>query len=53
LTAFKDIEIFNLYCKLLTIVEKCDSLDSNQDIELIYENAFDEITKDLMKHAPD
>ena len=34
----------------MTIVEKCDNLDSIADIELIYENAFDEITKELVKH---
>ncbi|CAD8043011.1 unnamed protein product [Paramecium primaurelia] len=51
LSAFKEVDIFNLYCKLLTIVEKCDNLDSIADIELIYENAFDEITKELMKHT--
>ncbi|CAD8061010.1 unnamed protein product [Paramecium sonneborni] len=51
LSAFKEVDIFNLYCKLLTIVEKCDNLDSIADIELIYENAFDEITKELIKHS--
>jgi hypothetical protein len=43
------LDVFNVYSKLLAILEKCDELDSIVDIKMIQENAFEEIMKEIQK----
>lgn len=47
LASYSEHDVFQLYCKLLVILEKCDQLDSLLDVNMIQENAFEEIVKEI------
>jgi hypothetical protein len=47
LSSLPEHTIFQLYSKLLLIIDKCDTLDSTVDIKMIQGNAFEEIIRDI------
>ncbi|KAM3145232.1 hypothetical protein pb186bvf_002560 [Paramecium bursaria] len=43
LNNLSEADVFKLYCQLMTIIQKCERIESVPEFELIYQNALEEI----------